>query len=281
MPISPVAVSRSARFDSVGISLIVCGQGEIEGAALGKLLGSSPDSEQLRLYLVRSGECRLAGDQNDTSLRPGRAAVAFSGGLELTAVEDSELFVIDAPTELVTQTFGTRLPSAAFAIARDSQLLRPTISFAAQLLNDHSGEFSGLSSYYIERLLQEMLLGLLVDAKRIAKAPTGSDPFLLAQAVIQVRLSDPNLNTDEIAAEVRLSRRQLERLFHKNGLSVAGHVRRVRVEAAAEMLRDPSHSALGVDQIARYVGFSSGSSLARAMSAEGFGAPSSMRKRSA
>jgi len=211
-------------------------------------------------------------------MRAGRAIVAFSAGTELRVSEDSELFVIDAPTELVAQTFGGKLPAESFPISRESLLLRPTISFAAQLLNDHSGEFSGLSSYYVERLLQEMLLGLLVDAKRIAVAPTSSDPYLMAQAVIQVRLADASLNTDEIAEEVRISRRQLERLFSKNGHTVAGRIRRARVEAAVEMLQDRSYAGLGVDQVARYVGFGSGSSLARAMSAEGFRSPSRLRR---
>lgn len=278
MQASSLAVLQSARFGSVGISLVACGRGSVGGASLSRRIGSELGEQQLRLYVVRSGEFARMADEDDRVVGIGSGVFGFSDEQELRVGIGCEILVIDAPLELMHQAFGTGFCARTVPVDRDSQLLRPVVSFTAQILQDRRADYSNMSRYYIERLVQEMLLGLLLDAKRTAKAPISASPYLLAQAIIEARSSDADLTTDVIAEEVRLSRRQLERLFQKNGTTVAGKVRASRVAAAATMLRDPSYAALGVDEVARYVGYGAGSSLTRAMAAEGMPAPSALRR---
>ncbi|MFT4231193.1 MAG: helix-turn-helix domain-containing protein [Leucobacter sp.] len=287
MQVTQVGVLRHAVFGLVSVAEIVVANGAtIAPTATFSPRPASGDSgttsqPRLRLYALRHGSLRAAAGES-LDLSSQQAVLTLTDGYRLQALSECTLLVIDAPIELAQQVIGRQFDQSFLLLDDESQLLRPTIAFADQLPGrDRFERPSSLSSYYIERLLQEMLLALIVDGmsanrgRSVARAPL--DPFKLALSVIQIRSNDPEMTTDVIAEEVHLSRRQLERLFQKHGTSVAAEVRRSRVMQAASMLRDPQYSALSVDQLAQFVGFSGGSSLARAMSSEGMDSPSKLR----
>jgi AraC-like DNA-binding protein len=118
-----------------------------------------------------------------------------------------------------------------------------------------------------------MFLGLLIDTNRPAPAVRPQQPLTHALAVIVGRCTDPALTPAVVAQEARLSLRQLQRLFRERGTTVGREIRRARVEQALTLLRDRQYDALSIDQVAQFVGFSNGSSLARAMAAEGHASP--------
>ncbi|VEI02993.1 DNA-binding transcriptional activator FeaR [Acidipropionibacterium jensenii] len=136
---------------------------------------------------------------------------------------------------------------------------------------------SSLSIYYLERLLQEMVIGILVDHARSRVLPQSPSAFAAAQAVIGSQCSDPSLRPSVVAEQVGLSLRQIQRSFSAHGTTIEREIRRERVEQAIALLRSPDYAALSVTEIARYVGFSNGSGLARAMSALGNPSPRQVR----
>jgi AraC-like DNA-binding protein len=140
---------------------------------------------------------------------------------------------------------------------------------------------SSLSVYYLERLLQEMMIGILVDQARSRVIPQSPAAFTVALSVISSQCSDPDLLPSLIAEQVGLSLRQLQRVFSGHDTTIEKEIRRERVEQAIAMLRSPDYAALTVTEIARYVGFSNGSGLARAMNSVGTPSPRQIRAQSA
>jgi AraC-like DNA-binding protein len=87
------------------------------------------------------------------------------------------------------------------------------------------------------------------------------------QAFIQQHLGDPQLSPGTIAAAHHLSLRSLHQLFHDEGLTVAGWVRRRRLECCRRDLADPALASRPVAAIAARWGFSSASDFSRAFRA--------------
>ena len=87
------------------------------------------------------------------------------------------------------------------------------------------------------------------------------------QAFIQRHLADPQLSPAMIAAAQHMSLRSLHQLFHDEGMTVAGWIRRRRLECCRRDLSDPSLAARPVAAIAARWGFSSPGDFSRAFRA--------------
>jgi len=87
------------------------------------------------------------------------------------------------------------------------------------------------------------------------------------QAFIQRHLGDPGLSPAMIAAAHHVSLRSLHQLFHDEGLTVAGWIRRRRLEGCRRDLSDPALDSRPVAAIAARWGFSSPGDFSRAFRA--------------
>ena len=83
------------------------------------------------------------------------------------------------------------------------------------------------------------------------------------QAFIQEHLGDPGLSPAVIAAAHHISLRSLHQLFHDEGLTVAGWIRRRRLESCRRDLSDPALATRPVAAIAARWGFSSAGDFSR------------------
>ena len=93
-------------------------------------------------------------------------------------------------------------------------------------------------------------------------SPSGGHEALARK--IEHRFREP-VNIKELCADIGQSREHLSRVFRQaRGIEPAAYMRTLRLEAARTYLR---HGALGLDEIARRVGFGSGRQLARAFHA--------------
>jgi AraC-like DNA-binding protein len=72
---------------------------------------------------------------------------------------------------------------------------------------------------------------------------------------IQQRLADPDLTPEAIAAAHDISTRYLYKLFHEQGLTVAGWIRECRLERCCRDLTDPRFSSRSIQAIASRWGF--------------------------
>lgn len=235
---------------------------------------------ELRVVAAAYGDLVLRIEGRELPLKTGRAAVVRSGAVcKVIGRTESNALIVRAPGELAQGLqLGLSGLDSAIVVPEQSALLAPFAAFAYQAAKSKTGESGRLAEYYLERLLQEMLLGLLAELSTGPDVPKQSPgAYWRAVAILNAQFTDPTLTTNAIAESVNLSRRQLEREFAKHGTTVRSELRRLRVQLAKEMLTDSDYSMLSVDQIAKYVGFSGSSSLARAMAQSGLGAPTSFR----
>ncbi|AZS35912.1 hypothetical protein CVS47_00510 [Microbacterium lemovicicum] len=235
--------------------------------------------EAVGLHAVRTGAVIA-----ETAVGPRRflAGDAFAAGDRtppLALRGDVEVLSLLVPRDAFV---GVETPRGGEVrvITKDNPLLAPTMDFIGRAGRAQSDEISGFTAYYFERLLQEMMIGLLVSASASTPVPQGPGTFLQAVAAITAQRADPALSPRSVARHLNLSLRQLQRAFQARSTTVEREIRRARVQHAVALLRDRSYDSLSVEQIGQYSGFAGGSSLARAMAAEGFESPARVRRTS-
>lgn len=248
--------------------------------AVGVLPVERTDAPALRVHVVERGAVHVSSatigrtDGAEFSL-PRHAAVITLDPYQppLRTVGGSRMLTTAAPAVLIRDI--PLDPHRLHVVPPSSPLLAPAAAFLRSAAAASAS--SRFSEYFFERLLQELMLGLVVETAGLKPEGGRRNPMVFAMAIIAAQCADPDLTATAVAREVNISQRQLERLFRVRGTSIAHQIRRARVDLAISMLRDPTHRPLTVDQIAQHAGFSNGSSLARAMSSEGRPSPSSLR----
>jgi AraC-like DNA-binding protein len=245
--------------------------------------GRPPGAENaglVGLHSVRSGAIEVATPRGVRRFGPREAFMMSHDEAPVTApVGPLALLSIMVPSEALTD--GVALgPGEVRPVARTSSLLEPALVFAHRAAAARPDAISGLGSYYFERLLQEMVMGVAVEGVDPSPPSNGPDLYCRGVAVIDAQLSDPALGARVVATQVRISLRQLQRAFQAHGTTVERQIRRRRVDHAVELLSDRSYDGLSVTQIARHSGFSNGSSLARAMRQEQGTTPAEVRRAS-
>jgi AraC family transcriptional regulator of adaptative response / methylphosphotriester-DNA alkyltransferase methyltransferase len=79
--------------------------------------------------------------------------------------------------------------------------------------------------------------------------------------VLAQRLDDPELSVDDVASEVFVSRRQVQRVMEDHDTTFRGELTTLRLQRAAELLdREP----LTVREVARHVGYRQPAQFAKA-----------------
>lgn len=250
----------------------------------GTLLPERPSAGSVRVHFIASGEARYRlvdrprqQDAEDAVLRTGEAVIATDPtAIELTAPGECEVTTITVANDTL-MGLGLEPPSIR-RVDDSSPLLAPVAVFAAEAARVGDAAVTGFSRYYFERLLQEMVLSLLVDTSRAQHMPRQTDTFALAMAIIGAQYADPAFSAVGLARELRMSVRQVERAFRARSTTITGELRSARLEQAESLLRDETYRGLTVDEVGRYVGFSGGSSLARAMTRAGRPAPADIRR---
>lgn len=92
---------------------------------------------------------------------------------------------------------------------------------------------------------------------------TAAVNFARARTVVQARLHDPDLTPDDIAAELRMSRRTLNKLFELHGIGPMEYILVERLEQAARDLASPVQRGASITEIAFRWGFKNSAHFAR------------------
>ncbi|VXB73583.1 hypothetical protein MICRO8M_50117 [Microbacterium sp. 8M] len=185
----------------------------------------------------------------------------------ISAADGAQSTVIDAPSVALS---ATPIPHRALLLIESSTVVRPANDFVRALLAGRHAVPQRARAHL------ESALVALVDAaitSSAAEKVQASSSLDRALSLIEKRYSDPALSAQAIADDVNVSLRQLERDFAALGRTIRQEIRRMRVLKAVALLRDPAAARLSVSSIAEQVGLSNGSSLARAMAAEGLASP--------
>ena len=96
---------------------------------------------------------------------------------------------------------------------------------------------------------------------------------------VERRLGDPGLSVAEVAANFRISKRYVHKLFEQTGESFSGHVLRCRLEGVASDLADAEHARASIAEIAYRNGFSDLSYFNRRFRARFEATPRDIRKK--
>lgn len=148
----------------------------------------------------------------------------------------------------------------------------------AEAVIAHEDEGSSISNYAVERLLAEMTLAAVLEQQSVETSPRPSSLIERARSLMLVRREDPAFTAAQLAGELHISPRQLQRAFARLDITPSDMLRRMRVELAESMLRSALYAGLTIEDIARYSGFTTALQLRRALRAEGSASPSAQRR---
>ncbi|MET8996010.1 helix-turn-helix domain-containing protein [Amycolatopsis sp. NPDC004169] len=129
--------------------------------------------------------------------------------------------------------------------------------------------------------LSPLLFDALTEA--LARDPVSGELTLVAriQAFIAGNLGDPGLTPETIAAAHHISVRYLQKLFQQEGRTVAGWIRRRRLEQCRRDLADPRLAGRSITAIAARWGFASPAHFSHAFRGAYGVSPRQFRRRKA
>jgi AraC-like DNA-binding protein len=249
---------------------------------------SQADPDMLKMLMVcGGGASAVAQGGQQARLSPGEFAL-----YNTRRPYEVRCGVDDEPTQLLTFMFPPSLlplsPSgvrdlAAVRISATSGVGELTSKFLLQLARSIDS-YSRADAVRLSTAAVEMLAARLaheLDNRDWGTPETRRHALLTAiQAFIQQHLGDPELTPAVIAAAHHVSLRSLHQLFHEEGLTVGGWMRRRRLEGCRRDLSDPALAIRPIAAIAAKWGFSSASDFSRAFRA-GHGLPPAEYRRSA
>lgn len=222
---------------------------------------------------------------SEGSLAVGRAAPARHAGVMLHSTHDTEVratpdtlaTVIWVDTDAVTDASA---PASTCPVMLPTTPLRSGLQAFAESLMQPSEVQTRVSDHIVERLLVEMVYGVLLEHRETdgARHHAGR-PMHRARMLMRLNRADPEYGLHELAQDLHVSTRHLQRLFANEGTSPANELRRLRAELALSLLRDPQYDLLSTAQIAAHAGFTNAAALRRGLQAIGAPTPQAARTR--
>jgi acetamidase/formamidase/AraC-like DNA-binding protein len=208
-----------------------------------------------------SGDERL--DLSDGDIVCGRGdAIArhiFTG--------DNRSLLVRVPQTLLTSRLKAPLPERPRRIGTEAGAAH-VFSGMLRSLADTIGEISTDQARPVELALPEFLLTSLLDnaPPKAFGGAAGMRAALLERIfqTIEIRLSDPDLNYQQVAAEHGISPRYLQKLFESIDDSFGHYVKVRRLERCRLDLRSPLHVQKSISDILFQWGFNDSASFSRA-----------------
>ncbi len=180
---------------------------------------------------------------------------------------DHRVLLLKVPADTLDQRLKTPLPEKPRHLSSDSGPTR-LLSSMLRSLADMTTEVPDDSLRAVDLALPEFLLAsLLSDAPpRALGGAAGMRAALLERIfqTIEMRLSDPDLNYQQVAAEHGISPRYLQKLFESIDDSFGHYVKLRRLERCRLDLRSPLHAQKSISDILFQWGFNDSASFSRA-----------------
>lgn len=138
----------------------------------------------------------------------------------------------------------------------------------AESLTQQPDVQTSVSEYVVDRLLVEMTHGAVLEHRdAVAAQRQALRPLHRARMLLLLNRTDPDYGTSELARDMHVSTRQLQRLFAKEDSSPAAELRDLRAQLALSLLRDRNYDHLTTGQIAAHAGFSNAPAMRRGLHA--------------
>jgi len=180
----------------------------------------------------------------------------------LTSEGDSSVTLCWVPRDLLAAHLDH--PGRVVTRVEEGPIARSCRAFVAALCS-RSDSLTDAESAICEQLTAGMGVALAVEATPSAGArPVGLLEH--ARQLIAVRRADPQLGVAELARELAVSPRQLQRAFADVGSRPSAELRKARVELASSIRRE--YPRISREQLALRSGFATVPQLRRAFAAE-------------
>jgi AraC-like DNA-binding protein len=215
-----------------------------------------------KIGLQLRGTSVLIQDGREATLTPGDFTLYDTDRPYTLAFSDPHRMVVllfprdvlGLPQARLAALTATRLPGEPGGLAR---LIGPFLGQIADLLDDVDSGGPRVGVRLADNVLD--LLGTVL-AERLdcaASDPDSAHRALMLQitAFIEEHLGEADLAPAQIAAAHHISLRQLHKLFHASGATVAGWIRQRRLEHCGHDLRDPRWTARPVASIGARWGY--------------------------
>lgn len=236
--------------------------------------------EYLKLSLQLQGRARLRQD--------GRECVLGPGGLGLYAAYRPYELVYDGPQHSLVMTFPRSvvqlIPAqldlvTAQRIGQEDGLGRVAVPMFRNLA-ENMDLLRGPHASKLVRSALDMLVSVL-SAEVVEPAGAHAGDLLVQQATAYIadHLADPELSPGSIARALYVSVRQLHSRFAAQHLTVAAHIRAVRLAAIRAELVDPAHRDDTVHTISARHGLTDPAHVSKAFKAEYGESPTAYRRR--
>ena len=212
-----------------------------------------------KIGLQLRGSSVLIQDGREATLTPGDFTLYDTDRPYTLAFSDPHRMLVLAfprdmlglPESRLAGLTATRLPGASGGLAT---LIGPFLAQVTDLLDEVDGKdevrLAGNVLDLLGTVLTERLDCSPADPDRAHRAL-----MLQITSFIQEHLGEADLAPAQIAAAHHISLRQLHKLFHASGTSVAGWIRQRRLERCGHDLRDPRWSGRPVAAIGARWGY--------------------------
>lgn len=178
-----------------------------------------------------------------------------------------------------TSVVGSTPPAIAPPLVLPPTPLAKGLQAFAESLAIRADVHSRVSDYIVERLLFEMTHGLILEQHETDAQHQAMRPMHRARMLMLLNRTDADYGAPELARDLHISTRQLQRIFAAEGTSPTTELRRFRAELALSLLRDREYDSLTAEQIAANAGFTNAAAMRRGLHAIGAPTPQSARSR--
>ena len=228
----------------------------------------SEESEQIWIIAILEGEATLTYGGAETFIPEG--GLIFGDGDAQALLDfrrDHRFFLVKIPKAFLSLRVRTPLPGGVTPIASDVGTGR-ILSGMLRSVADAILDLNANRVRPVELALPEFLLTAMLEdapAKSLGGA-AGARAMLLERVfqTIEMYLSDPNFNLQQVASEHGISMRYLQKLFESVGESFGHYVKLRRLERCRMDLISPLHAQKSISDILFQWGFNDSASFSRA-----------------
>jgi AraC-like DNA-binding protein len=223
--------------------------------------GGSERPDRVIFHLQHRGHCLNGQWGRQAELGVGDFTIVHGGDPYFTRLSnDNEMLVVEMPRTALA----SRLPDLEDHLCR----IVPGKSPGARLVHDfllslwRQGDQSDADPDWqggIANVFLDLLSFAIRGAEAVPAAPKGTKERILA--LIEARLTDPDLKTGSIAAELGVSLRTVQNVFAAMASTPSGYIQQQRLKRAAERLASGGETSITV--LAYDLGFNDSAYFAR------------------
>jgi acetamidase/formamidase/AraC-like DNA-binding protein len=222
------------------------------------------------VWLIELLEGDLTVTAGSDILRIREGDIVFGHGNAAALLDfprDHRILMIQIPADYFTARVRNHLPAGLSLIASDTGAGR-ILSGMLRSVGDTINDLNGDRLRPVELSLPDFLLTALMEGapSKSLGGSAGARAMLLERVFqsIEMHLSDPHLNLEQVAAKHGISMRYLQKLFETVGDSFGHYVKLRRLERCRMDLLSPLHAQKSISEILFQWGFNDSASFSRA-----------------